>query len=1260
MKSLARATLVIATVVAVCFALLQLGGRVLFSQLPRFEVAISALLGPDVVIEGLEGRWRGLNPGIFAERVRFGAGELLGFDFELDTIESLGRNRLVARRMTVADGRLEFEKTGSGWQLAGASAGPGFDAVALFAHSDEVWIRGRLFAREGRRTAALYIESWLINVSDGHRFAVRVQSEPNCTDCALVVEGDITSGGPGAVRVRASSFSLGSELDDMLGMPPFEVALDGDWRRRLPGSGQARLAIEATRIGTPGAEASLTATLGAWADGGGYRGSIDTLSIVSGDHSIDLGGAGFYVPGDMAGIFADVWLPEFAAEDVAALTRSAYGLDHPLGRWLHNLAPQGRIDGFRVRVDANGPAFACRGRNVAVSSFQSVPSASNVTFVAEGHAEAVRLTVDGYDLDVALPDFVAADETYLRGGGSLFFSFVSGNLGVRGERLWLDRGDTRVVGDLAVSQPRGSERVTLAVDAEIDGITFDEARGYLPLTLSPGLRSWLGTNVDVGSLEDVRLVFRGDFGTGAMASDRHFEMTANVVGGVVTYHPDWPTASDVQAQLAVAGGSTRLRGSAKVLGMDVEDVELRVPQPGNDMSLRVRTRADAGQLFDFVRKSPLLDAMPFVSETWTGEGVVAVAAEMDLPLASVGDVGLLPRDLGVEFGLEGVSIDLVDLGLRFDALTERVRYDWPRRLTGERLAGSLFGAPVRIGIESDDGEISFALEGSANVADVYGLLNLADPEVAEGRFDFDAEFEVFPGLERPAELRIESDLKGVSATLPAPLGKTRGQSRDLAVSLQFLNDYVAVSARYDDLPGVGMAGEGANPGQGETKRTAAHAAFGGWLHVGDNGIMAAALGLGVPAPMVDADRGRIVVSGGVDVVDAALIASVFGAAGGDSVAAWELRDFRIGRIELDALELADLHIDGHSDGGEVSLTLASENLHGTLARSGDAPWRLHLEELKLPAGDDDVALAPTVIDQLIAADVTLGKVTVGEKDFGSWRFGLRPVPQGIELRNVVAELRGLVIESTAPALWSRDGTTRFEGTVKAGDLREVLPLWDFVASVETESFAADGRLQWPGSPVEFDLRSLSGTASLDLTTGRFLDVEQGAGASRILSLINFSTIVKRISLDFTDVFGRGVSFDRVLADLSVADGLARFVTPAKINGTGLRFEIDGTVDFASGALDNTMTVTLPLHASLPWYAAFLATTNPLAAAGVLFGQQVLKDPIRRLASFDVEVRGTYDDPEVITLAGASTPTAGSRGSVADDGTTPAGEEEKQQ
>jgi uncharacterized protein YhdP len=132
-----------------------------------------------------------------------------------------------------------------------------------------------------------------------------------------------------------------------------------------------------------------------------------------------------------------------------------------------------------------------------------------------------------------------------------------------------------------------------------------------------------------------------------------------------------------------------------------------------------------------------------------------------------------------------------------------------------------------------------------------------------------------------------------------------------------------------------------------------------------------------------------------------------------------------------------------------------------------------------------------------------------------------------------------------------------------------------------------------------------------------------------MSLINFNTVVKRMSLDFSDVFGAGVSFNEVHAELILDDGLARFTKPAEIIGTGSSFLVSGTVDLGSGALDNEMIASLPLHRSLPWYAAFLvAAQNLPGAAAVLVGRQVFKDQLTRLTTGKYRIGGTYDEPEV--------------------------------
>ena len=1208
-----------ATVIAVCFALVQTAGRVLFWQLPRFEPAVNVLLeSSGVAVAGLRGGWRGLNPSVFAASVWFPAGEMTGFDFELDLLESLGRNRVVARRMTIADGHLTVERTPDGWRLPGARGG-GFDARALLAYSDQIWLRGRLEFRDGVHAGTLHVESMLANQDGMHRFAVHVQSEPGCEDCALIVAGDLAAGGAGAIRASAKRFSLGNELHAMLvgSLAPssplrqmrFEVVVEGDWRREAGGDEQARLAVQAAIRESPGSRGSIAVALSAWRPAGGdYRGNVESFALASDEHVYRIEGGGLRLR-DIGGgsPSADLWLPPISIAELLAPTVAMIGTGHRTGNWLAKVAPRGEIDALGIRFDAEGLAVQLRGAGGALNAHRGVPQVDNLTFAVRGHGRALQMDFEGRDVALALPDVFPTRGRYDRGGGTMLATFSPGYIGLYAPSLWSVKGESRAEFGLAVARPDDRDEVRVAVEGNVNRIDWLAVRDYLPIRLAPELRDWLLDAIHAGDFRDVNLVYRGHARTRGQQPIRRWEMTADLSGGVVDYHANWPAASNVDAAIEITGAETRLRGSALAFDTELTDLRLRVPHRvgGAQLSLAGATTVD--RLFEFVWATPLHDSVPFLSEAWHGTGHVDFAADVTVPFRkAAGEAQRLRRDdVRLHLHFRNAALDFADLGLHFDAVDESLTYRFPATLTGDALEGSLFDHPVNVAIASDEEAMRFNFVGTAAVADATGLLGIEDLGVASGTFDFDAVFTVFPASDRAMELELTSSLLGTEVALPAPLGKAALEARQTAVSLQFLDRHVAVSARYGDVSG--------------------------WLHVDDFGLRAGAVGIGAAVPMVDAENGRVVLSGGIATVDADHLTALIGnETGADSTPfAWELRRFRVDELVLDSARFADLLLDGHAAGGDIELAVVSPQMEGRLAKSAAAPWQIELAKLALPAPEsrDADPLTTAVMERLIAADVVLEQVTVGDEDYGSWRFSTKPTADGVAFADVTADIRGLRIESTDDVFWSKNNESSFAGLVAADDLKEVLPRWDFAPSVESEGFQAAGSLRWPGSPLNFDLHHLSGTAQLELANGRFLDI--APGGTRILSLVNFSAIAKRLSFDFSDVFGEGVSFDRVSAELMVDDGLARFAKPAEIVGTGSSFQLAGTVDLDSGALDNDMVVTLPfLNSNLPWYAAFLMLSNPAGAAGVLLGRQVLKDQINRLSSGRYHIGGTLDAPEV--------------------------------
>jgi uncharacterized protein YhdP len=59
-----------------------------------------------------------------------------------------------------------------------------------------------------------------------------------------------------------------------------------------------------------------------------------------------------------------------------------------------------------------------------------------------------------------------------------------------------------------------------------------------------------------------------------------------------------------------------------------------------------------------------------------------------------------------------------------------------------------------------------------------------------------------------------------------------------------------------------------------------------------------------------------------------------------------------------------------------------------------------------------------------------------------------------------------------------------------------------------------------------------------------------------------------------------------------------------------------------------MIVTLPVSKSLPWYGVYLALANPLAGAGIIVGERVLRKPMEQFSSAKYVIGGTIAEPTV--------------------------------
>jgi uncharacterized protein YhdP len=385
-------------------------------------------------------------------------------------------------------------------------------------------------------------------------------------------------------------------------------------------------------------------------------------------------------------------------------------------------------------------------------------------------------------------------------------------------------------------------------------------------------------------------------------------------------------------------------------------------------------------------------------------------------------------------------------------------------------------------------------------------------------------------------------------------------------------------------------------------------------------------------------------------------------------------DLQIENFQFYGEELSDVNmrITPELALGNWEIALLSNSVAGQvrLPFDGDEHLSVDLQYLRLP-GEESDRIGPmqqTRVEQLLLeeedsvdglADIdprdlprmhfSTEQFFIGDRPYGSWSFTLNPNSQGVEIDQLAFDFRGLRLDlDTVPAehaestpivqkvgepllvphfSWYFDGTTHLSaltGVLTADNMADVLTANGYAASLESSSaeFVAD--LSWPGSPVFFSAANLSGDIAINIEDGRFLQRAGAAGALKLISILNFDAIMRRLRFS-DDLLRSGLAYDEITGQMSMVDGQVHIEDRLVISGPSSLYQITGDLNLKDESIVGEMYLTLPVSENIPWIG--LLTANiPLAVGAYLF-DRIFGNQVNSLTSAVYTLDGPWEDLE---------------------------------
>jgi uncharacterized protein YhdP len=251
-----------------------------------------------------------------------------------------------------------------------------------------------------------------------------------------------------------------------------------------------------------------------------------------------------------------------------------------------------------------------------------------------------------------------------------------------------------------------------------------------------------------------------------------------------------------------------------------------------------------------------------------------------------------------------------------------------------------------------------------------------------------------------------------------------------------------------------------------------------------------------------------------------------------------------------------------------------------------------------------------------------------DESLGRLTLDLRPEPSGLRIPRI--ELQGpgeTRVQGDAAWVDGPDGgRARLTLDLKSGDTGPLMRALDYRSVLSEAPLESHIGLEWPGGLGSFSLARSTGTIDLKVGAGRLLEVEPGVG--RVLGILNLGALSRRLSLDFTDLYQQGFSFEQILGDIRVGGGKAE-LRRFEIEGPSSTIRVGGFTDLRSRTFDQTVTVEPRIGSSVALASALAG--GPVVGAAVYLADKVSGGAIDKLGSYRYRVTGPWAEPELTRL-----------------------------
>lgn len=789
-----------------------------------------------------------------------------------------------------------------------------------------------------------------------------------------------------------------------------------------------------------------------------------------------------------------------------------------------------------------------------------------------------------------------------------------------------------------------ADTAELSLEASLALHDLANAHRYFPIkAMGEDLTHYLTDAIKAGHSEDARVVWRGPLSEFPYAEHQGvFQAAFTLQQGTFAFQPDWPAADKLTLAALFENDSMALDVQQGMLKkVDISGAQVSIPKMDAHSHLLVNAdlHANGPDVSQVMALSPLTSVSSTLDVINIRDAINGSLA-LDIPLYAGGTPDIHGKVL-----LDNNTVYVTKPGVLLRKLNGEVTFD-NEVVHSDKVTGLMYQQPVRMdfttGRNNDDFGVTVHLDGDWNLDKLPKELNNPLQSFYAGKMSWKGYLQlIFDQGGFRIQANADGDLKQTQLLLPAPFNKAKGQA--LKVSAELLGDDKQASLgirmadlaefwgsldatedrlkHYDIMLGrLFRSGDKLNKSDGKLWLALKDTQFSDWQPVIESFLDFAksdSTNASADAKPVEAAAAEPAAKPGFFPPLAAI---------GGTVSQLDIFGQRFNQVSLDA----------HDTQASWLFNVDAPDFAGSIEIFPDW-WQ---QGLKVVASRVYLNATPPLVATNAAEGEAENALTqlpplaldIADFSYQGWQLGHlvmqgAPAPQGYHFQMFSLNAPQGNLQGSGDWITEGNNRTSVKFTLDADNFEKLAAVFDVTPGVKDSPLKVKAELNWAGGPSGFNLPSLSGNVRFDLGKGHMEQLsDKGA---RIFSLFSLDSILRKLSLDFSDVFGKGLYFNSFNGDLALDNGMLQ-TTNTEMDAVAGNMKVRGYTNLVSESLNYDIRFAPKLASSVPT-VVLLSTSAWTMGLGAFALTKVLEPVIEVISEIRFRLTGTISEPKLEEL-----------------------------